>query len=53
MYTFSTPVNFISTGQLKKDGIKYNIYKDCFVIKVNDQDVVTIIWIVNVFVLSV
>ncbi len=45
-------VNLISIGQLRKDGIEYNKYKDCFVAKIG-QDVVVIIWIVNVFILSV
>jgi len=52
VYTFSTFINLISTGQLKKDGIEYNRHKDCFVVKIG-QDVATIIWIINVFVLSI
>ncbi len=34
IYTFSISVNLISTKQLRKDGIEYNRYKDCFVIKI-------------------
>ncbi len=53
MYISLTFINFISTGQLKKDRIEYNIYKDYFVIKINDQDIATITWIANVLILSV
>ncbi len=35
VYTFSTPVNLISTGQLKKNDIEYNKYKDYFITKIN------------------
>ena len=53
IYTLFNPVNLISIGQLKKDGIEYNKRKDCFIVEKNDQDIIIIIWIINVLVLSV
>jgi len=34
VYTSSAPINLVSTGQLRKDSIEYDINKECFVVKV-------------------
>ncbi len=42
IYAPSAPINFISTGQLKKDGIKYDTYNSCFVNKKLRQEVAVV-----------